>query len=109
MPPPEIPPRDISTLKGNQPLSGAKVANLSPALAEELSLNKMRRGVIVLGTYRRSPARRLGIRPGDIIVEINGKKVDYVATLIKIVVKPTKRWRIRVKREDKIYTADVEG
>ena len=109
VPPPEIPPRDISTLKGNQPLSGAKVANLSPALAEELSLNKMRRGVIVLGTYRRSPARRLGIRPGDIIVEINGKKVDYVATLIKIVVKPTKRWRIGVKREDKMYTADVEG
>ena len=42
-------------------------------------------------------------------VEINGKKVDYVATIIKMVVKTAKRWRIRVKREDKIYTADVEG
>ena len=107
--PPEIPLREISTLKGNQPLSGAKIANLSPALAEELSLNNMRRGVIVLGTYRRSPARRLGIRPGDTILEVNGKKVDYVKTLKSLVGKPSKRWRIIVKRKNKIYTAEVES
>ena len=106
--PPEIPLREISTLKGNQPLSGAKIANLSPALAEELSLNNMRRGVIVLGTYRRSPARRLGIRPGDTILEVNGKKVDYVKTLKILVGKPSKRWKIIVKRKNKIYTAEVE-
>ena len=37
--PPEDPPRDITQLGGRQPLAGATVANLSPALAEEIGFS----------------------------------------------------------------------
>ena len=42
--PPEDPPRDPAVLEGRQPLSGAGVANLSPAVADELGLVEWRAG-----------------------------------------------------------------
>ncbi len=106
---PEEPPRNVSTLQGQQPLSGATVANMSPALAEELSLDPMRRGVIIVGTARRSPARRIGLQPGDWILEINGAKVDLVRTLKGIVDAGASQWRITVQRKDRVFTAVIEG
>ncbi|MFM9816047.1 hypothetical protein ACKI16_47170, partial [Streptomyces scabiei] len=44
--PPENPPRDITTLTGNGPLSGAIVGNMSPAYNEELGLDSFGRGVV---------------------------------------------------------------
>ncbi|MBK17373.1 MAG: serine protease [Rhodospirillaceae bacterium] len=107
--PPEKPPRQVTTLKGQQPLAGATVANMSPALAEELSLDPMRRGVIVVGTERRSPAQRIGLRPGDWILEINGTKVDLVSTLRGLVENRPAQWRITVQRKDRVFTAVIEG
>lgn len=106
---PEEPPRNVATLQGQQPLAGATVANMSPALAEELSLDPMRRGVIVVGTEGRSPARRIGLQPGDWILEINGAKVDRVKTLKAIVETGASQWRITVQRNDRVFTAVIEG
>jgi serine protease Do len=78
---PEKPPRDETVLPSHHPFAGAKVANLSPALAEELRLNTLDKGVIVLGIERGSMAHRRGLRPGDIFVSINGKDIDTVAQL----------------------------
>ena len=82
---------------------------MSPALAEELSLAPMRRGVIVVGTARRSPARRIGLQPGDWILEINGTKIELVRTLKKIVEAGAAQWRITVQRKDRVFTAVIEG
>ena len=46
--PPEEPPRDRSVLQGRQPLSGATVVNMSPAVADELGLVEWRGGVAVV-------------------------------------------------------------
>lgn len=107
--PPEIPPRAIAKLSGRHPLSGATVANLSPALAEEISFDALQQGVIVLGTARRSPARRIGVRPGDILVSINGAKIDTVASLGQFVQRRPARWAITVRREGKILSVEIEG
>jgi S1-C subfamily serine protease len=106
---PEVPPRNMTTFQGQQPFSGARVANMSPALAEELSLDPMRRGVIVIGTAGRSPARRIGLQPGDWILEINGTKVELVKTLKQIVDTGASQWRITVQRKDRVFTAVIEG
>src|SRR5581483_4828011 len=47
--PPEQPPRQLTTLSGRHPLSGAAIANLNPAFADELGLDPTQRGVIVTG------------------------------------------------------------
>jgi len=106
---PEEPPRDVSLLKGDHPLAGAQVANLSPALAEELSLDPMQQGVIVLGVVRDSPAREIGVRPGDVVVAVNGREIDRVATLKDAVRQRAARWALSVRREGKVLSVVIEG
>jgi serine protease Do len=78
--PPEDPPRDRSVLDGRQPLSGATVVNLSPAVAEEMGLIEWRPGVAVTEVKPGSYAARF-IRPGDMVIAVNGKEVKSVAEL----------------------------
>jgi S1-C subfamily serine protease len=78
--PPEDPPRDPAVLEGRQPLSGAAVANLSPAVADELGLVEWRPGVIVTEVKAGSFAGRF-VRPGDMILSVNGQDVKNVAEL----------------------------
>ena len=80
--PPEDPPRDPAVLEGRQPLSGAGVANLSPAVADELGLVEWRAGVIVTEVKAGSYAGRF-VRPGDMILSVNGQDVKNVAELKK--------------------------
>lgn len=79
--PPEDPSRDEAVLQGPHPLSGATVANLSPALAEELSLDPFEGGVVVAGVTARSPAARAGLRRGQTVLALNGVRTPDVATL----------------------------
>jgi serine protease Do len=80
--PPEDPPRDLEVLEGRQPLSGATIANLSPAVADELGLVEWRPGVIVMEVKPGSFAGRF-VRPGDMILSVNGEDVKNVASLKK--------------------------
>jgi Do/DeqQ family serine protease len=80
--PPEDPPRDLTMLDGRQPLSGATVVNLSPAVAEELGLSEWRAGVVVTEVKPGAYAGRF-IRPGDMILAVNGQDVKSVADLKK--------------------------
>ncbi|SJZ34840.1 serine protease Do [Enhydrobacter aerosaccus] len=80
MAPPEDPPRDRSVLDGRQPLSGATVVNLSPAVAEEMGLIEWRPGVAVVEIQPGSYAARF-IRPGDMVIAVNGKEVHSVSEL----------------------------
>jgi serine protease Do len=81
-PPPEDPPRDQAVLDGRQPLSGAAVANMSPAVADELGLVEWKPGVIVMEIKPGSFAGRF-VRTGDMILSINGQDVKNVAELKK--------------------------
>ena len=76
-------PRDQVTLNTGSPLDGVEVANLSPAVKEEYGLNVEGDGVVVLDVKGRSFARRLGLRPGDVIVEVNDASVASVRDLLE--------------------------
>ena len=72
--PPEIPPRNAQTLRGNHALRGVVVANLNPAVSVELGLTGEDIGVVVLQGPSGFFFGRT-IMPGDILVEINGRKI----------------------------------
>ncbi|MEJ1969520.1 MAG: trypsin-like peptidase domain-containing protein [Rhizomicrobium sp.] len=57
--PPENPPRDLQTVGGRNPLTGAKIENLSPAVAMELQLPLMARGVVIVSVAAGTPVRWL--------------------------------------------------
>ncbi|BCW88963.1 Periplasmic serine endoprotease DegP [Alphaproteobacteria bacterium SO-S41] len=106
----ESPPdgdRKTITIDGRNPMAGAKVANLSPAYADELGIADMS-GVVVLDIDRRSLARRYGFRPGDIIAKVNDAETADVAALDgALKAGERKGWRIAVKRGGEVLTLEV--
>ncbi len=73
--PPDVPPRNETTLSGKHILNGVVVANLNPAVAVELGLKGEETGVVVMAAPRGTYAARV-VSVGDIILEINGTKVN---------------------------------
>jgi len=100
-PPPEIPPRDVTILSGRHPLSGAQVANMSPALAEEVGLDEFEAGVYILKMKSRSSAARMGFRSGDRMISVDNMRITSVNELVRVMEIPTQRWSISIKRDGK--------
>lgn len=100
--PPEDPPRNLTLLEGKHPLTGLTIANLSPAYSEELGLEGEDRGVIVTDIHPASPARRLGLRRGDILVKIEDLPIGRVSDVLKATAVPRKMWELQIKRGDKV-------
>ncbi|HKJ61228.1 MAG TPA: DegQ family serine endoprotease [Hyphomicrobiales bacterium] len=94
---PETVPRNITEITGANPFSGARVANLSPALAEEMSIDQVS-GVVVYETDASSTARRIGFRPGDIILKINGHEAGNVKELVTLLDSPAQGWEVAIER-----------
>ncbi|MGQ0675430.1 MAG: PDZ domain-containing protein, partial [Rhodospirillales bacterium] len=107
--PPEMPPRETTEIKGAGPLSGAVVANMSPALAVELSMDTGQNGVVVVEIKGNSRAQRLRLRPGDFIVEINDARVHDVGELRRALSQPAPGWKITVRRGERVMTATLPG
>ena len=99
--PPEAPPRETTELSGAHPLAGATVANMSPALADELGLDTFDGGVVVLRIRRGSNAGRLRFQTGDMVLAVNGQAVISVRRLRGLVAERINRWRITVNRNGK--------
>lgn len=100
-PPPEVPQRNLTWIEGRGPLAGARIGNLSPAFAEELGFDPMRRGVVVVEVATNSPARNLRLKPGDVLVRINGKEIELVEDILVATNEEASNWRIAIKRGDR--------
>lgn len=90
------------TLRGRSPFAGAKVAELSPRLAQRLGLRTDLKGVTVIDISRDSPAADFGFQPGDIVREVNGTTIDTAATLAQVAQQDTRWWRFTVERGGQI-------
>ena len=97
-PPPEDPPRNLTLLSDRHPLQGAEVANLSPALGEELGFNALEVGVVVTRIRRGTAAHRLRLRPGDILVALNDIDIESVGQLVDLLRVDPGSWRFTVRR-----------
>ncbi len=107
--PPDSPPRALTLVDGRTPLSGAEIANLNPALAEETGLPLGTGGVVITRLQRGSVAARLGFRPGDRVDVINGRKIDGVATAMKMLNARQGGWRVEILRDGERLAMSVDG
>ncbi|MFT5487958.1 MAG: Do/DeqQ family serine protease [Paracoccaceae bacterium] len=106
---PEIPPRNLSLINGPNPYAGAEVANLSPALAEEISFDTDASGVVVMRIKRGSPADRIGLEPGDILLRLNGGEIGSVAKLRQVIKGEYSTWRIEIVRGGRTLQLIIKG
>ena len=106
--PPDTPPAQKTELRGAQPLAGATVANLSPALAEQLQLIGEWRGVVIYQIRRGATALRFGLARGDIIVAVNGKNITTIPDLQAALDSADGRWQISFRRDGETRTLQIE-
>jgi serine protease Do len=106
--PPETPPRETTTIAGRNPLTGARVENISPASATELQMDVMAKGVAIVSVNSTGIAANYGFQPGDIVRSINGAAIARVGELVRAL-NGTNRWDMVVERGGRKLTLSVEG
>ena len=102
-------PRDELTVNSRSPLGGAKVANLSPALADEMGLDTNESGVVIVGIQGGSYADRFNFRRGDIIVSINGERIGDTRELARATERQAYSWRMVVRRGGRNIRVEFSG
>ncbi|PWJ85621.1 Do/DeqQ family serine protease [Pseudaminobacter salicylatoxidans] len=100
-PPAGASPAEI-IIDGESPFAGAKVAALSPRLAQRLGLPSELKGVTIVDIKRGSAAGRFGFLPRDIVREVNGEKIDTPEKLNKVAAQKTRWWRFTVERNGQL-------
>ncbi|HEY5226748.1 MAG TPA: DegQ family serine endoprotease [Methylovirgula sp.] len=108
-PAPEIPARDPITIKGASPFAGATVVNLSPAVAEELSIQEPRNGVVISKIEAASQAAAVSLRAGDVVIAVNDTKIATTRDLEKATSGRHYYWKISIARGNQVITTVLGG
>ena len=90
------------TIDGRSPFAGSTVAELSPALARRLGLQENSNGVAIVEIARNSPSHRFGLRPSDIVRELNGEKIAGAERHASLAAERTRRWRFSIERDGRL-------
>jgi Do/DeqQ family serine protease len=91
-------PRQEVKISARSPFLGVTVANLSPALADEMRLDPSTQGVVITGVADGSEAQSIGFQKGDVLVSVNDQKIDKPADLQRIAGSGGRQWRITLMR-----------
>jgi Do/DeqQ family serine protease len=91
-----------ATIRGRSPFAGAKVAELTPRVAQRMGLGADMKGVAIVDIDGDSPAARFGLLPSDIVREINGDVINSVETLKQVTEQDARSWRFTIEREGRL-------
>ena len=90
--------RNEIKLEGRSPFQGATVANISPAVADEMHLDADTDGVVMTEIADGSAAANVGFQKGDIIQAVNNKRIGKTGDLDKVSREQARLWRITLLR-----------
>jgi Do/DeqQ family serine protease len=90
--------RNEIVLTSRSPFQGAKVSNISPAVADELHLDADTEGVVVTELASDSTAANVGFQKGDIILAVNNTKIGKTSDLEQATSQSSRLWRIVLMR-----------
>jgi serine protease DegQ len=87
---------------------GVEAQEITPPIAESFSLDDTR-GALITGVLRGGPADKGGVKPGDILVEVQGKPVADPAGMLNLVaaLAPGQAAKLKVKRQGRDIEASI--
>jgi Do/DeqQ family serine protease len=101
--------RNEIVLTTRSPFQGAGVANISPAVADEMHLDADTEGVVVTELADGSTAANVGFQKGDIIVAVNNQKIAKTSDLDKATRDGSRLWRIKIVRGSQQINVTLGG
>ena len=80
---------------------GVEPQDVTPAIAESFGLEE--KGTIVAGVLQGGPADKAGIKPGDVLLDVNGETITDTTRLLNVIaqIKPGTDAKIHLKRKNK--------
>ena len=100
---------DELVIASPSPFQGAKVSNLSPALADDLRLDPSAQGVVILDVASGSAAQSLGFQRGDLVVTVNNAKIAKTRDLERVTARASRRWTITILRGGQQMSVELRG
>jgi serine protease DegQ len=87
---------------------GVEPQDITPELAESFGLMK-KSGTIIAGVLKDGPADKAGMRPGDILLAVEGKPVADTADMLNLIsqLKPGSKTKMTVMRKNQESMIDV--
>src|SRR5205807_10508407 len=105
---PETPHEEL-VISSASPFQGARISNLSPALADDLRLDPGAQGVVIVDIANGSPAQSLGFQRGDLVLSVNNAKIAKTRDLERIAGQSTRRWSITIVRAGQQLSVELRG
>ncbi len=102
-------PHEELVIEAPSPFQGAKVSNLSPALADSLRLDPSSEGVVIIDIVNGSPAHSLGFQRGDLVLSVNNAKIERTRDLERVAGQQTRRWSITIVRAGQQLSVELRG
>jgi S1-C subfamily serine protease len=102
-------PHEELVIEAASPFQGAKVSNLSPALADSLRLDPSAEGVVIVDILNGSPAHSLGFQRGDLVLSVNNAKIAKTRDLERVAGQQTRRWSITIVRAGQQLSVELRG
>jgi serine protease DegQ len=89
---------------------GVEPQNLSNELADSLNIPKDTTGVLISGVLEGGPADKAGMKPGDVLTQVNGQAISDVVTLLNRIAQtsPGDEVKINLLRKGKQTTLKVQ-
>ncbi|MBB3260398.1 serine protease DegQ [Paraburkholderia bannensis] len=87
---------------------GVEPQDLTPEIAESFGINQ-KSGAIVAGVLQGGPADKAGIKPGDILLSVNGEEITDTTRLLNVIaqIKPGSDAKVHLVRKNKDMDLDV--
>src|ERR1700731_2248185 len=102
-------PHDELVIAASSPFQGAKISNLSPALADDLRIDPTTQGVVIVDIATGSPAQSLGFQRGDLVLSVNNAKIAKTRDLERIAGQQSRLWRITILRGGQQMSVELRG
>ena len=107
--PPARPPADERVIAGRNPLAGATVVNVSPAVALQNGQDPFAARGVLVTKVGPGFAQSVGLQPGDYVRGVNGMAVTSTAGLQTALTSGARGWVLSIQRGEQMITARFGG